>query len=185
MIKAAAGATRLLEYVIAGCLSLMCVLVFGNVVMRYAFNSGILVAEELSRMLFVWLVFLGAIVAMRERAHLGADMLVRRLPPAGQKACLFLSYLVVLLCLGMFLKGGLAQVAINFQNRGPVTGIPIGVFDLAGVVCAVTMIALVTMDAWRLVTGRMRDDELVQVVESEDLVEVDSLGQDLIDHTRR
>ena len=54
----------------------MVVLVFGNVVLRYGFNSGITVSEELSRWLFVWLTFLGAIVALREHGHLGTDMLV-------------------------------------------------------------------------------------------------------------
>ena len=51
----------------------MVVLVFGNVVLRYGFNSGITVSEELSRWLLVWLTFLGAIVAVREHAHLGVD----------------------------------------------------------------------------------------------------------------
>lgn len=37
----------------------MVVLVFTNVVLRYALNSGIAVSEELSRWLFVWLTFLG------------------------------------------------------------------------------------------------------------------------------
>jgi len=57
----------------------MVVLVFTNVVMRYAFNSGITISEELSRWLFVWMTFMGAIVALRERAHLGTDTLVSRL----------------------------------------------------------------------------------------------------------
>ena len=66
----------------------MVVLVFGNVVLRYAFNSGITVSEELSRWLFVWLTFLGAIVALKEHGHLGTDMLVGRLPasPARRSA---------------------------------------------------------------------------------------------------
>ena len=50
---------------IALCLALMVVMVFGNVVLRYGFNSGITVSEELSRWLFVWMTFLGAIVALR------------------------------------------------------------------------------------------------------------------------
>ena len=58
---------RLLKCTIAFCLAVMVVLVFGNVVLRYAFNSGITVSEELSRWLMVWLTFLGAIVALRER----------------------------------------------------------------------------------------------------------------------
>ena len=52
-------------------LALMVVLVFGNVVLRYGFNTGITVSEELSRWLFVWITFMGAIVAMKEGTHLG------------------------------------------------------------------------------------------------------------------
>ena len=40
----------LLKFVIALCLAVMVVLVFGNVVLRYGFNSGITVSEELERM---------------------------------------------------------------------------------------------------------------------------------------
>ena len=73
-----------LKAVIAACLAVMVVLVFGNVVLRYGFNSGITISEELSRWLLVWLTFLGAIVAVREHAHLGVDSLVRMLPAPGQ-----------------------------------------------------------------------------------------------------
>ena len=43
-------------------------------------TPGITVSEEVSRWLFVYLTFLGAIVALHEHGHLGVDMLVRRLP---------------------------------------------------------------------------------------------------------
>ena len=64
---------RLLSVLMVACLALMVVLVFGNVVMRYAFNSGFTLSEELSRWLFVWMTFLGAVVALNERGHLGTD----------------------------------------------------------------------------------------------------------------
>ena len=78
---------RAIKFIIALCLAVMVVLVFGNVVLRYVFNSGITVSEELSRWLMVWLTFLGAIVALREHSHLGVDTLVRALPPAGKRIC--------------------------------------------------------------------------------------------------
>ena len=53
---------QLLSWLMAASLALMVVLVFTNVVLRYALNSGIAVSEELSRWLFVWLTFLGGIV---------------------------------------------------------------------------------------------------------------------------
>jgi TRAP-type transport system small permease protein len=51
------------ETLLALCLAGMVIAVFGNVVLRYGFNSGINASEELSRLLFVWMVFLGATLA--------------------------------------------------------------------------------------------------------------------------
>ncbi len=69
------GYCKLIGYLIAAMLATMVALVFGNVFMRYAFNSGFTLSEELSRWLFVWMTFLGAVVALRSNAHLGTDML--------------------------------------------------------------------------------------------------------------
>jgi TRAP-type transport system small permease protein len=77
---------RVIDALTALLLAVMVVLVFGNVLLRYAFNSGITVSEEMSRWLFVWLTFLGATVAIKEHAHLGTDMLVAHLPVWGKKA---------------------------------------------------------------------------------------------------
>jgi TRAP-type transport system small permease protein len=51
-------------------------MVFGNVMLRWFADSGILISEEMSRFFFVWLTFIGAVVVMRENAHLGVDALV-------------------------------------------------------------------------------------------------------------
>src|SRR6059036_2757500 len=100
---------RLLKLIIVLCLAVMVVLVFGNVVLRYAFNSGITVSEELSRWLFVWLTFLGATVAMKEHTHLGMDSVVARLPPIGKKICFLLSHLLMLFAVYLFFVGTWAQ----------------------------------------------------------------------------
>src|SRR4249920_1672608 len=96
---------KLLETCIAACMVGMVVLVFSNVVLRYAFNSGIAVSEEISRWLFVWLTFLGAIVALKEHGHLGSDMLVSRLPVMGKKICLVLGQLLMLFLTWLLLRG--------------------------------------------------------------------------------
>ena len=72
---------KLIAYLLAAIMTAMVVLVFGNVFMRYVFNSGFTISEELSRWLFVWMTFLGAVVALRENGHLGTDFLVGRLNP--------------------------------------------------------------------------------------------------------
>src|ERR1700752_738098 len=93
-------------------LALMVVLVFGNVVLRYAFNSGITISEELSRWLLVWLTFLGAIVALRGHQHLGVDPLVRALPATGKRICFVFSYLLMLYADWLLLEGSWRQTLI-------------------------------------------------------------------------
>lgn len=56
-----------LNIIMATALAIMVVLVFGNVVLRYFFNSGITWSEEMSRYLFIWLTFLGAIGAFKTK----------------------------------------------------------------------------------------------------------------------
>src|SRR5881628_607608 len=117
------GYFHVLKFIIVGCLAVMVVLVFGNVVLRYGFNSGITVSEELSRWLFVWLTFIGAIVALREHAHLGMDSVVMRLPTIGKRICLVLSLLLMLWCVYLFFTGSWQQTIINLDSHAPATGL--------------------------------------------------------------
>jgi TRAP-type C4-dicarboxylate transport system permease small subunit len=173
------GYCRLLEWLIAGALAIMVVLVFGNVVLRYAFNSGITVSEEVSRWLFVWLTFLGAIVALRQRDHLGSDMLVSRLGPAGKKVCLVVSQLLMLYIAWLLFQGSLTQAQINADVQAPVTGASVAIFYASGVVFAVSAGVIILDDLFRVLTGRLSDDELVMVKESEEAAELQALQAEI------
>lgn len=175
MNRVVEGYFQLLKIVIVACLALMVVLVFGNVVLRYAFNLGITVSEELSRFLFVWLTFLGAIVGFRERGHLGVDMVVGRLPPAGKKTCLVVSQVLMLYVTWLFLQGSWEQTAINAGVTSPSAGISMGLFYGVGVVFSVSVGAILLHDLYRVLAGRMSEDELVMVKESEEVEAVEEL----------
>lgn len=139
---------RVLEILIVVCLAVMAVLVFGNVVLRYAFDSGIAVSEELSRLLFVWLIFLGAILASVQHAHIGFDALMQRLPLAGRKlAVLFTGGLMLWAC-GMFLVGGWKQTEINLGNVYPVLGISYGWLYGVALVFGAGMFVAISSNLW-------------------------------------
>ncbi len=169
------GYCRLLTLAMVLMLAVMVVLVFGNVVLRYAFNSGITVSEELSRWLFLWMTFLGAIVALREHGHLGTDALVARLPRAGKKACLLIGQVLMIYVTWLLLKGSWSQTMINLEVEAPVTGASVAIFYGAGVVFAVSAGVLLLRELWRTVSGQATDAELVMVQESEDLAQVHDL----------
>lgn len=159
---------RAVEVVIAACLAVMVVMVFGNVVLRYAFNSGIIVSEELSRWLFLWLTFLGAIVALKEGAHLGSDFLIGRLPRRGKQACLVIGHLLMIYITWLVFSGSLAQARINLTVQAPVTGASMAWVYATGVVFAVCAAVLLLRDLWRVLTGRLTDEELVMIKGSEE-----------------
>ncbi|NRF65792.1 TRAP transporter small permease [Aquincola sp. S2] len=170
---------KALSVLIALALAVMVVLVFGNVVLRYAFNSGITVSEEVSRWLFVWLTFLGAIVAMKEHAHLGTDMLVSRLPVLGKKLCLVAGQLLMLFITWLLFKGSLEQAKINWDVAAPVTGASGAIFYASGIVFAVSAAVIIVRDLWRAVSGQLSEAELVMVKESEEQGELEALQAEL------
>jgi TRAP-type C4-dicarboxylate transport system permease small subunit len=169
MTKAIDWFFKLLEFLVVAALVAMVFMVFGNVVLRYGFNSGITVSDEMSRYCFIWLTYIGAMIAMREKGHLGVDTLVKHLPVAGKKACLFLSESLMLWCNVLFFIGTWKMHQLQVSNVSPVVGISMiwiyGIGSVVGVVMALFNLNVL----WRLVTGQLSEDELVQVVESEDV----------------
>src|SRR4030095_2097012 len=182
MAKIVDGYFSLLRLLIVVCLAAMCVLVFANVVLRYAFNTGITVSEELSRWLFVWMTFLGAIVAMREHGHLGMDSLVARLPVIGKKACYFASEVLTLCGAWLFLQGSWAQTQINLDVTAPASGFSTAWVYGVGVVFGVSVIPIILYDLYRLVSGTMREDELGLMKESEEQEAFEELQHELQAH---
>jgi TRAP-type C4-dicarboxylate transport system permease small subunit len=166
---------RLIEMVIAAFMAVMVVMVFGNVVLRYGFNSGIIASEEVSRWLFLWVTFLGAIVALKENAHLGTDFVISRLPVQGKKICLVAGHLLMLYATWLVFWGALAQVRINIHVEAPVTGASMAFVYGTGVAFAVFSVALLLRDLWRVLTGQLSEDELVMIKETEEKSDIHTL----------
>jgi len=160
---------RALSVLMVTSLALMVVMVFGNVVMRYVFNSGLTLSEELSRWLFVWMTFMGAVVALYDRAHLGTDSLIARLPKLAQKACLGATYLIMLFINWLIFQGSWAQTKINWDSSSAVMEVSMGYLYLSGTVFAVLAAPVLLLNLGRLLAGRMADSELIGIRESDDM----------------
>lgn len=157
---------RALETLVVLCLAGMVVLVFGNVVLRYVFNTGISISEELSRMLFVWMTFIGAIVAMAEGTHLGMDSVVRKLSPRGVLACALIGDLVIIVCCVLLGWGAWIQTVLNMGNVAPVSGVPLGLVHVSILIAAIGIVMVVSGRTWRLLRGRPRAGDLIAISDS-------------------
>ncbi|MGW9232326.1 TRAP transporter small permease [Pseudorhizobium sp. NPDC055634] len=151
---------KFLELLLILLLSGMAVMVFLNVVLRYGFNSGLNVSDELSRYFFVWLTFIGAVVAFREHSHVGVETLVMLFGRKGRIICMILSNIIIIAVSAIFFWGTWKQAPINASMVAPVTKLPmiwvygVGFFTGAGVV----LIALERLV--RLLTGRVTEEEI-------------------------
>ncbi len=145
-IEFAAGA--LLLAIITG-------LVFIAAVMRF-FGHPLIWSVDLAQLLFIWLCFVGATRAMRERAHLGVDFLVRLLPHNGRRlvetalAGVFITFLLTLAWVGVDLT------LLNIERQFGDSGLSYGFVTSAvpvGCVYLCTAIITNTREAWRSDTG--------------------------------
>jgi TRAP-type C4-dicarboxylate transport system permease small subunit len=149
--------TRAMNAIIVISMVLMVVMVFGNVVLRYIFNSGITVSEELARFCFLWLIFVGSVVVMREGGHLGVDTVIARLPRAGKVACVLASNVLILWVCYLFFVGSWRQTVVGWGTLMPATGIPMAFHYATGLVMGVGVALIVLNNTWKVLSGQATD----------------------------
>ncbi len=140
----------------AACLAVMACSVFLNVVLRYGFGSGIAASEELSRLLFVWMVFIGAAAAYPAGEHMAFTSLVgllRKRPLAFRLATLAIR-LLVLLAAVLLGRGAWQQVVVGLDSTSVVLGYSAALLPLPALLCAA---AIGAMALWEIVTARPLD----------------------------
>ncbi len=62
------------EYFCVWTMAIMTVLVFIQVIMRYVFSNSLSWSEEMARFIFLWLSWIGASYAVKERSHFRVEM---------------------------------------------------------------------------------------------------------------
>lgn len=118
----------------------MTLLVFGDVVLRYAFNSPIGWSDELALLFFTWLVFLGGAVGLSRRAHISIDTLVQLLPPALRRVIAAISDLLILIILVVLIYYGILLCAMTVRVPTPSLGVPVALVYAAAPVGAFLML---------------------------------------------
>lgn len=150
--KLARSFDRITDWLMAALLAFMVIVVFSSVVLRYAFGTGWTGAEELSRLAFVWLVFVGVASSMR-RGELMAFSMIRTLfPHLFRRLVDSVSWLLVAVASGLAAMGGWNQMQFGWSISSPVVGYPLALAMLpvmAGML-ALGVLALVQLiNVWR------------------------------------
>ncbi len=138
----------------------MALMVFVNVVLRYGMNSGIAISDEMSRYFFVWLTFIGAVVAHRENLHMGVETVVSRFGRKGRVILMGVSNLVILGVSAILFLGTWQQLPINSSMVAPVSGLSMGWVYGIGLFTGAGIFLISLERLFRILTGRITEEEI-------------------------
>lgn len=152
-LKAIQSAMAVLEKILAVLVAVMVILVFANVLTRYVFHVSIAWSEEIARFLFIFVVAIGAVVAMARDEHLNIQLYEYFNSPGLIRFFKCISMILTAIALGALVYGGIQLVQIGMGHPAPVTGIPLGYVTLVVVVSMAFMLAIVIFKLFHLVKG--------------------------------
>lgn len=143
------------EGIISLLLVAMTLLVFVEVVMRFAFNSGFLWAQELTLHISAWFVLFGASYGLKVGAHIGVDAFIKTLPETGQRILSGVAVILSLVYCGLFLYGSwiylgkMKKIAIELEDLPIQTWIAQSVLVIGFAFLSIRLLQLL----WRIARG--------------------------------
>ena len=128
--KISYGIDVICSYLIYYLLLIITSVVFIQVVARFVFNTGTFWTDELARFSMVWLVFIGAAVATREKSLINVDVVESLLPKFAKPLRIFQSIVFLIFC-ALLVKMGWETMWLVAAQRSPNMGVPMSVIYAA------------------------------------------------------
>jgi len=116
---------KTLSYVVAVLLVAMSAIVFGNVISRYFLDTTWGWYEEVSRFMLIWIVFLGAVIALIKGDHLSIDLLLFVLSPRACRVAAVLTDMLMLVALAIMFQGAWEMAIDSLQSGWVASSVPI------------------------------------------------------------
>ena len=115
---------RLLKAVLIGLVGVLTICVFLQVLIRFVFKFPIPWTEEVSRIVFVYTIFIGATIAVREKTHINVDFLLVMLPPGVARWVSRVGTTLVAIFLAFVTWQGIVFVRATGVQMTPVMQLP-------------------------------------------------------------
>ena len=111
-----------------------------QILFRYVIGRSLFWTEELGRYILIWIIFLGASIAMREKKHIGIDYLVSKLKSPVNEIILKFGSLLIFFCAVVFIVYGIRISLIAMMQNTAALNIPIGYIYMAIPVSGILLI---------------------------------------------
>jgi len=131
LVNLVRGIDRLSFWAIVICMALMAALVSAQVFFRYILSSSIDSADELSRLFFVWAMFLAIPHGIKANIHVGIDVIVRRLDDIIRIRLSRLMSLASAILMGLVFVMTISVIGDKWQELMPTMEITAAVYYIA------------------------------------------------------
>ncbi|MDR0630214.1 MAG: TRAP transporter small permease [Treponema sp.] len=163
---------KAIEILIAFFLAVMIILVFMNVVFRYLFSRGFAWSEEIARLCFIYLVYLGSIGAMRDNRHLLIDSVLNRVPMFGQKLIYALVQGGIIWLMVILAQGSWGLVIQNLHDNWVATKFPTFLVYTSGLITGIAIGIIALANLFRLLILKIPVSELIKIRDDQDTDQV-------------
>lgn len=143
------------------CLAGMIIMTFLNVCLRYIFNTGLVWSEEIARICFIYLVYLGSIGAARDNRHLLIDTLLLKLNKTGQKIMYLVIQAVILWLMTWFAVGSWQFMMLNLRDRWVATHFPVWAVYLPGLLLGICVDVISLVNVYELCFKHVSVSDLI------------------------
>jgi len=131
-------------------LVLMFSITFIQVVMRYVFLNAIPWAEEAVRFMFVWASFIGAAIGIKEKIHIGIDLVTARLPQKAQRVTSTVVYFIIMWLAYYMVTAGWEFTRFTHAQLSPALTIPMSYVHVAIPISGVLIIIYSSIEVFKL-----------------------------------
>jgi TRAP-type C4-dicarboxylate transport system permease small subunit len=115
---------KIIVYIITVLFGAMSIASLLQVIFRYVLKHPLPWSEELARFLFVWVVFLGSAVAIKEKAHVGLEYFVDQLKISQRKIIYALAYILCMFMSIIICINGFSVVKSTLTQLSPAMHLP-------------------------------------------------------------
>jgi TRAP-type C4-dicarboxylate transport system permease small subunit len=154
---------RAIEILMAFFLALMIILVFANVVGRYVFSIGFAWSEEIARLCFIYLVYLGAIGAMRDNRHLLIDTVLSRIPKKVQIIVYAVIQIIIIALMADLTIGSWGLVIQNLNDNWVATKFPTYLVYAAGLITGIAISIIALANLFKLFILKISVPDLIKI----------------------
>ena len=140
-------------------------LIFVQVIFRYVLNDSITWSEELARYIFIWMIWLGTSVSMKQKEHIRMDMLMNAVHGKGKLVLDLVSGIIMLAFCIFLVKYGWDLVAsmMSRGNKSVALRLPMWIvyssLPFSQLIVALRLIGSIVSDAGKLFSHQTSGEE--------------------------